>query len=251
MNVDVIGIIRKIKLIYFCIKINKMMNIKHFSLTLLVLFISCQGLLRAQSFTELYDDKIAHLDQVASLEVFKYYNAEEKRLLVQAIDEGRTWLDSKIDKKITVVLEHSLLTENQASNLRMENNEYNVLKNQLEQYLAESPAFALGTGYTKSQWNRMHRAAKLQLAKGRELYLYLHSLHKTLNEKAAEIAAAKRKNEKADAENNEHAKIDRGTQILPDGDDSRANETELYKYSTFGLLFGIGMWLFFRYKDNV
>lgn len=228
------------------------MNTKKLVKTIIILCTLWTSLLHAQSFDEMYESKIRHLDQVSSLDALKYYNKSEKDLLIQAIDDGRQWLEPKISSKMQKVQANALITEAQTQSIAIKYDEYKDLKTKLEDYIAESPAFAFGTGYTKSQWSRIHRAAKSLLEHERGFYLDLHILQKSLDDKATEIAAAKKKKEKEEAESKkrEEATIDEDITPKEDINIAKDRETEIYKYSTFGLLFGICMWLFFRYKDS-
>lgn len=222
------------------------MNYKNLYLAILACCFHFYGNLQAQSFDDMFSSKIEHLQQISSLEVIQYYNTAEKNLLVQAIDDGRNWLEPKISEKMQKVQVHSLISENQILNLSMKHEEYVDLKNQLEEYIAESPAFAFGTGYTKSQWSRISRSAKKLLENEKALYLHLYNIQKTLDKKAAEIAAAKRKINETNSEKSEHASIDNS--LI---NSTKDRETDIYKYSTFGLLFGIGLWMFVKFRDNV
>lgn len=229
------------------------MNTKKLVKLIVVLCTLWTSQVHAQSFDDMYNSKIKHLDQVSSLDALKYYNKNEKDLLIQAIDDGRQWLEPKIKAKMEKVQANALITEAQTQSIAIKYDEYKDLKTKLEDYIAESPAFAFGTGYTKSQWSRMHRAAKSLLEYERGFYLYLNGLQKDMDTKASEIAAAKSKKEKEEVESKKREDATRDEDITPKEDINIAKdrETEIYKYSTFGLLFGIGMWLFFRYKDNV
>lgn len=229
------------------------MNTKKLVKLIVVLCTLWTSQVHGQSFDDMYDSKIRHLDQVSSLDVIQYYNKSEKDLLIQAIDDGRQWLELKISSKMQKVQANALITEAQTQSIAIKYDEYKDLKTKLEDYIAQSPAFAFGTGYTKSQWSRMHRAAKSLLEYEREFYLDLHKLQKSLDDKAVEIAAAKKKKEKEEVESKKREDAAIHEDITPKEDINVAKdrETEIYKYATFGLLFGIGMWLFFRYKDNV
>jgi len=229
------------------------MNTKNLVKLIVVLCTLWTSQLHAQSFDDMYESKISHLDQVAALDVMQYYNKHEKDLLVQAIDDGRKWLEPKISSKMQKVQANDLITEAQTQSIASKYDEYKDLKTKLEDYIAQSPAFGFGTGYTKSQWSRIHRAAKSLLEYERDFYLYLHGLQKDMDTKASEIAAAKKKKEKEESESKkrEDAAIDEDITPKEDQNKVKNRETDIYKYSTFGLLFGIGMWLFFRYKDSV
>ena len=57
--------------------------------------------------------------------------------------------------------------------------------------------------------------------------------------------------EKEEVEKNNSPKEDDVSNLKEEQNIAKHRETEIYKYSTFGLLIVIGIWLFFRFKDSV
>ncbi len=218
-------------------------KIKLFIITCII----CPLVLQSQSIEEMYATKINHIDQVASLNVITFYNRNEKNLLVNAIDECRTWLEPKISNKMKKVQENNLLSENQGETIRIMYGEYKEKKDELEKNIEESPAFGLGTGFTRTQWSKIHRSAKSLLETEHEFLLYLNELQTKLDAKAKEIELEKKRKDKADNEPViSKNKINTNNDENPTG----IKEPDIYKYTTFTLLLFIGLWLYFRFRNN-
>ncbi len=227
------------------------MNFRNIVKTIVVLCTILTNHLYSQNFNEMYESKITNLDRVAALDVMQYYNKKERDLLVNAIDDTRLWLEPIIADKIGSVLRNDLLTDSQTESVTTKNNEYMALKKTLEEHISQKPAYVLGTGYTKSQWDNIHRAAKNLIKNEKEFNSYLNRLQGDLDRKAAEIVEAKRNKEKEEVEKNNSPKEDDVSMVKEERNIAKDRETEIYKYSTFGLLIVIGIWLFFRFKDSV
>jgi len=201
------------------------------------------------SFDGIYKTKLQNLDNIAALDVMKYYNSKEKALLAGAIDDMLTWIRPIREERYNKVLSHELISSSQVSLLQSKYQEITSKDMLLDQYLAESPAFAFGTGYTKSQWSRIHRTAHDLFEMERSMLRQIAHILNELQKKEASIAAEKKKAEEEQKKKEEAEKAEEATraEMAAEAQRQKEQEVNIYKFITFGLLAAIGIWMFFYF----